>query len=184
MQWEFKEEHEGRKRKQKLEMEKLRLESERLNEHRSASSEDQQAAFSQASQNTVTRTKAPVLLGFVDGKDNLDSFLFRFERYATVAGWERFDWATRLSPLLSAEHWMSTPDCQTNKQGIMISYRRLFYRGDFTEQDYPERFRRANPEGQKSASLFIVRISNYFDKWVELADGDKIFRRVSELMVR
>ena len=28
-----------------------------------------------------------------------------------------------------AEHWISTPDCQTNKQGIMISYRRRFCRG-------------------------------------------------------
>ena len=62
-------------RKHKLEMEKLRLESERLNEQRSASSEDQQAALRQASQNAVARTKAPVLPGFVDGKDNLDSYL-------------------------------------------------------------------------------------------------------------
>ena len=84
------------KRKHKLEMEKLRLESERLNEQRSASSEDQQAALSQASQIVVARTKAPVLPGFVDGKDNLDNCLLRFERYATVAGWERSDWATRL----------------------------------------------------------------------------------------
>ena len=84
------------KRKHKLEMEKLRLESKRLNEQRSASSEDQQAALSQASQIVVARTKAPVLPGFVDGKDNLDGYLLRFERYTTVAGWERSDWATRL----------------------------------------------------------------------------------------
>ena len=82
-------------------MEKLRLECERLNEQRSASSKDQQATLSQASQNAVARTKAPLLPGFVDGKDNLDSYLLRFERYATVAGWERSDWATLLSPLLS-----------------------------------------------------------------------------------
>ena len=85
----------------KLEMEKLRLESERLNGRRSASSEDQQAALSQASQNAVAKTKTPVLPGFVDGKDNLDSYLLRFERYATVAGGKRSDWATCLSPLLS-----------------------------------------------------------------------------------
>ena len=88
-------------RKHKLEMEKLRLECERLNEQRSASSEDQQAALRQASQNAVARTKAPVLPSFVDGKDNVDSYLLRFERYATVPGWERSDWATILSPSLS-----------------------------------------------------------------------------------
>ena len=42
-----------------------------------------------------------MLPGFVDGKDNLDSYLLRFERYAIVAGWRRSDWATWLSPLLS-----------------------------------------------------------------------------------
>ena len=47
---------------------------------RSASSEDQHAALSEASQNAVARTKAPVLSGFVDGKDNLDNYLLRFER--------------------------------------------------------------------------------------------------------
>ena len=88
-------------RKHKLEMEKLRLQSERLNEQRNASSEHQHAALSQASQNVVAKTKAPLLPGFVDGKDNLHSYLLRFERYASVAGWERSDWATRLSPLLS-----------------------------------------------------------------------------------
>ena len=31
--------------------------------------------------------KAPVLPGFADGTDNLDSYLLRFKRYATVAGW-------------------------------------------------------------------------------------------------
>ena len=60
----------------------------------------------------------------------------------------------------------------------------LLHRYDFTEQSYRERFRGAKPEGQESPSQFIVRISNYFDKWVELADGDKTFKGVSELMVR
>ena len=70
---------EAEKKKNKLEMKKLRLESERLNEQRSASWKDQQATLSQAFHNAVARTKAPVLPGFVDGKDNLDSYLLRFE---------------------------------------------------------------------------------------------------------
>ena len=60
----------------------------------------------------------------------------------------------------------------------------LLQRYDFTEQGYRERFRGAKPVGQESPSQFIVRISNYFDKWVELAGGDKTFKGVSELMVR
>ena len=172
-------------RKHKLEMEKLRLESERLIEQRSASSEDQQAALSQASQSTVARTKAPVLPGFVDGKDNLDSCLLRFVRYATVAGWERSDWATRLSPLLSGralDVYSGLSDKQARNCDKL--QKALLQRYDFTEQGYRERIRRAKPEGQEFPSQFIVRISNYFDNMVELASGDKTFKGVSELMVR
>ena len=167
-------------RKHKLEMENLRLECERLNEQRSASSEDQQAALSQASQNTVARTKAPVLPGFVDGKDNLDSNLLRFERYATAAGWERSVWATRLSPLLSGR----ALDVYEQARDYDQQQKALLQRYDFTEQGYRERFRGAKPEGQESPSQFIVRISNYFDKWVELAGGDKTYKGVLELMMR
>ena len=133
----------------------------------------------------VKRTKAPVFLGFVDGKDNLDSYLLRFERYATVVGWERSDWAIRLSPLLSGRALdvcsglsdKQARDCDKLQKALLQRY-------NFTKQDYRERFRGAKPEGQESLSQFIVRISNYFDKWVELAAGDKTFKGVSELMVR
>ena len=60
----------------------------------------------------------------------------------------------------------------------------ILQRYDFKEQGYRERFRGAKLEGQESPSRFIVRISNYFDKWVELAGGDKTFKGVLELMVR
>ena len=44
-------------------------------------------ALSQASQeNAIAKTKALVLPGFVNGKGNLDSYLFRAEKYVTVSG--------------------------------------------------------------------------------------------------
>ena len=33
--------------------------------------------------------RSPELPAFVDGRDDLDNYLLRFERYATVAGWKR-----------------------------------------------------------------------------------------------
>ena len=47
------------------------------------------------------RVKLPELPSFTDGKDDLDSYLLRFERYATVAEWNRDSWAMHLSALLS-----------------------------------------------------------------------------------
>ena len=89
-----------------------------------------------------------MLPGFVDGKDNLDSYLLRFERYAT-AGWERSDWATRLSPLLSGralDVYSGLSDEQARDYDKL--QKALLQRYDFTEQGYHERFRGAKPEGR------------------------------------
>ena len=61
----------------------------------------QSATSNQAGQEKVAAVaKIPGgLPGFVVGKDNLDNYLLRFERYATIAGWQRDTWAVRLSPL-------------------------------------------------------------------------------------
>ena len=129
--------------------------------------------------------RAPELPSFVDGKDNLDSYLLRFERYATVVGWEKETWATRLSSLLSGRSLevysgLSTEDA-LNYDRLHLA---LLKRYNFTEHGYRERFRGAKPEGQETPSQFLVKISNYFDKWVELGSVDKLYEGVMELMVR
>ena len=37
----------------------------------------------------------------MDGKDDLDSYLERFERFAKTSKWPEVEWATNLSALLS-----------------------------------------------------------------------------------
>ena len=45
--------------------------------------------------------KSPKLQSFIDEKDELDSYLLRFERYAENASWEKDTWAIKLSALLT-----------------------------------------------------------------------------------
>ena len=45
--------------------------------------------------------KSPNLPSFIDEKDELDSYLLRFERYAENASWEKDTWAIKLSVLLT-----------------------------------------------------------------------------------
>ena len=42
----------------------------------------------------------PNLPAFLDGKDNLDSYLQRFERFATSNDWQKETWAPSLCALL------------------------------------------------------------------------------------
>nr|XP_006821671.1 PREDICTED: uncharacterized protein LOC102808925 [Saccoglossus kowalevskii] len=59
----------------------------------------QQADFG-GQRNVVSDAQSPKLPAFVDGKIELDSYLLRFERFATNASWHRDGWATKLSALL------------------------------------------------------------------------------------
>ena len=84
-------------RKAELEVEKLRLELEARRLSQSQNGEQ----VNQGSAENVVRT--PPLPSFVNGKDNLDEYLLRFERDASVAKWNRSTWATQLSLLLTGK---------------------------------------------------------------------------------
>ena len=45
--------------------------------------------------------KSPKLPSFIDEKDELDSYLLYFERYAENASWEKNTWAIKLTSLLT-----------------------------------------------------------------------------------
>ena len=119
---------------------------------------------------SVRVARSPELPASVDGKDDLDDHLLRFERYATFARWEKHLWATQLSPLLSGRAFEVYSRLS---QEDAISYDRLklalLKRYDFTEFGYRKKFREAKPEGQESHGQFMVPLKNYFTKWVELS---------------
>ncbi len=165
----------------RFELEKMRLEREASssNEERERRNEesDRRVAFG--------RARSPDLPAFVDGKDDLDSYLLRFERYATVANWSRDNWATQLSALLSGK---ALDVYSRLSHEDALNYARLkaalLQRYNFTEQGYRQRFREARPEGCENPDQFVVRLRNYFSKWVELASVGDDFDGVVDLMVR
>ena len=129
--------------------------------------------------------KSPELPAFVDGKDDLDSYLLRFERYATIAHWNKEAWATQLSALLSGKalgvYSGLSQEEATDYDRLKVA---LLKRYNFTEHGYRQRFREAKPEGFESPGQFIVRLKNYFMKWVELSEVDDLFAGVVDLLVR
>jgi len=49
---------------------------------------------------TTPHVKGPKLPPFEEGKDNMDAYIQRFERYATVQNWQKEQWGEHLSALL------------------------------------------------------------------------------------
>ena len=167
-------------RKRQMELERLRLERE-ANRSAGEGGEANQAGGVRA----FGGVNSLDLPHFVDGKDDLDSYLLRFERYATVANWPQTNWATQLSALLRGE---ALGVYSRLSQEDALDYERLkaalLERYDYTEKGYRQRFREAKPEGAESPDQFIVRLRNYFTQWVKLSDMESSFEGVVELMVK
>ena len=121
----------------------------------------------------------------MDGKDNLDEYLLRFERYANVAKWNRSTWATQLSPLSTGKavevYNRLSPEEAMDYERLKVA---ILERYDFTEREYREKFREARLEGHESPSQFVFRLKNYFTKWIELDEVEQTFMGVVDLIVR
>ena len=114
--------------------------------------------------------KSPKLPSFIDEKDDLDSYLLRFERYAENASWEKDTWAIKLSALLTGRAMdvytrMSDADASDYdklKKALLTRY-------NYTEDGYRKRFREATPETEETPDHFVIRLKNYLAKWLELS---------------
>ena len=76
------------------------------------------------------KRRLPKLNGLVDGKDDSDSWLLRFERFASTSGWPKENWCTSLSALL-VELWKSSVVYQ-NPRPLTMTESRKYCRRDTT----------------------------------------------------
>ena len=108
------------------------------------------------------RAKAPKLPSFVDGKDDLDAYLQRFERFAATAKWEKTGWASKLSALLSGRalevYSRLSEEAAQDYDRVKLA---LMKRYDLTEDGYRRKFRASKPEVDESPEQFIVRLDRY-----------------------
>ncbi|CAH3182213.1 unnamed protein product [Porites lobata] len=139
------------------------------------------------------RAKAPKLPSFVDGKDDLDAYLQRFERFATTAKWEKTGWASKLSALLSGRalevYSRLSEEAAQDYDRVKLA---LMKRYDLTEDGYCRKFRASKPEVDESPEQFklaihlherapetLVQIAKVADQYLE-AHGKHLFSSTSK----
>ena len=96
---------------------------------------------------TMQKMKRPMLPSFVDGKDDLDSYLQRFERVANTNHWQKDEWAVSLRVLLTGRALdvysrlpaESAADYDQLKEALLKRY-------DLSEDGYRQKFRKSRPE--------------------------------------
>ena len=131
------------------------------------------------------RAKAPKLPSFVDGKDDLDAYRQRFERFATTAKWEKTGWASKLSALLSGRalevYSRLSEEAAQDYDRVKLA---LMKRYDLTEDGYRRKFRASKPEVDESPEQFIVRLDRYLLRWLELSNTERSFEGLKDLIVK
>lgn len=120
-----------------------------------------------------------------DDRDDMDSYIFRFERYAELQGWPDTDWAVYLSALLRGKALDvyarltadESKDYQTLKGALLRRYQ-------MTEEGYKRRFYTAKADVGESPPQFITRLAKYLIRWIELAEIEETYTAVCSLFVR
>ena len=116
------------------------------------------------------KAKAPKIPAFNEGKDEMDSYLLRFERYATAQKWEPDTWATGLSALLQGKaldvYALMPREDALNYDKLKVA---LLKRYELTEEGFKRKYKKCRPENGETFQHFTTRMKSYFTRWIDMA---------------
>ena len=128
---------------------------------------------------------APKLPPFVEGKDNMDAYLNRFEKYAESQSWPKTSWAISLSALLQGKALDVYSRLSVDKAEDYDALKEaLLRRFELTCDDFRKKFRYSNPEAGETPSQFVVRLEHYLSRWIELSGTEHKFENLVDMLLR
>lgn len=132
-----------------------------------------------------SRAPAPRLPEFREGKDDMDAYLQRFERYAAAQGWQKPDWAINLSALLQGKG-VSTYNrlASVDANNFDVLKLELLKTYQLSEEGFKDKFKSSKPEVTESAQQFLARIDDYLRRWVDLSHTEKNFDGLVDLLLK
>ncbi|XP_077499788.1 uncharacterized protein LOC144110628 isoform X1 [Amblyomma americanum] len=188
------EEREARRAREAEEQEKRRIEWEKefilwkqahvAGRYEEITDNDQRSLAGTESPRPARVCPRKLMAPFYDKRDDLDAYLQRFERIALGQGWERSEWATALSMCLVGEALnvfgrmpaADSMDYEKVKKALLQRFR-------LTAEGFRERFCTAKLEDSETAKQFSCRLSNYFDRWLDMSNTEKSFEGVRDKLV-
>ena len=133
----------------------------------------------------LAHARDPKLPYFKESKDKMDSYLSRFEKYATANKWDKNVWAAYWSALpkgraLDVYDRLSTEDaadCDKLKDALLKNF-------DMTGRGFRKKFRYSRPERSETFIQFRSCLCSYLNKWLTMAKVEKSFEAVCDFMAR
>ena len=132
----------------------------------------------------ISLIKAPKMPYFDEERDFMDSYLERFERFASSQKWEPTNWALCLSALLrgrALDVYSMMPKDDVNNYELLKDA--LLKRYQLTADGFKKRLRTAKPETGETPTQFLTRIGNYLERWIVLAKADKTYEGLKNLII-
>ena len=131
------------------------------------------------------KAKAPKIPAFNEGKEEMDSYLLRFERYATAQKWEPDTWATGLSALLQGKaldvYALMPKEDALNYDKLKVA---LLKRYELTEEGFKHKYKKCRPENGETFRQFTTRMKSYFTRWIDMASIEKSYEGLQDLILR
>ena len=131
------------------------------------------------------KAKAPKIPAFNEVKDEMDSYLLRFERYATAQKWEPDTWATGLSALLQGKaldvYALIPKEDALNYDKLKVA---LLKRYELTEEGFKRKYKKCRPENGETFQQFTTRMKSYFTRWIDMASIEKSYEGLQDLILR
>lgn len=127
----------------------------------------------------------PKLPPFDENKDDIDSFLFRFEQHATTCSWPKDKWTLYVASLFKGSalvlyHSLAAKETLTWTQ----LKDELLKKFQCTADGFRERFRGIRPDKGESFPSFLIRMTHHLDRWIELSESEKDFPGLRDLLLR
>ena len=118
----------------------------------------------------AAHARDPKLPYFDESKDKTDSYLSRFEKYATANEWKKSVWVAYLSALLKGRALdvydrLSVDDAANYekwKEALLKNF-------NMTERGFRKKFRYERPEKSETFIQFSSRLRSYLNKWLKMA---------------
>ena len=127
------------------------------------------------------KAKAPKIPALNEGKDEMDSYILTFERYATVQKWEPDTWATGLSALSQDVYALMPKEDALKYDKLKVA---LLKRYALTEEGFKRKYKKCRPENGETFQQFTTRMKSYFTRWIDMASIEKSYEGLQDLILR
>ncbi|KAK7097274.1 hypothetical protein V1264_004279 [Littorina saxatilis] len=164
----------------KIENRRLDIEEEKANREAKLRADE---LVEKASKNKLAnRPKIPY---FDDKSDDIESYLYRFDKHAASLKWSKDEKALILPTLLrgrALNYFQELPVEDTNDYAKLSAH--LLKRFKCTEEGFRTQFRSCKPESGETMHVFFSRMRRFFTRWTDMAGVGTDFALLCDLVLR